>query len=55
VENGGSFPGTIRALDLLIEVADGKTKIIPGICRSFALKWRRASREKTTSKIGGQQ
>jgi hypothetical protein len=30
VENGGSFPGTIRALDLLIEVADGKTKIIPG-------------------------
>ncbi|HSD70360.1 MAG TPA: MBL fold metallo-hydrolase [Woeseiaceae bacterium] len=30
VENGGSFLGTIRALDLLIEVSDGKTKIIPG-------------------------
>jgi len=30
MENGGSFLGTIRALDLLIEVADGKTKIIPG-------------------------
>ena len=30
VENGGSFLGTIRALDLLIEVCDGKTKIIPG-------------------------
>jgi glyoxylase-like metal-dependent hydrolase (beta-lactamase superfamily II) len=30
VENGGSFLGTIKALDLLIEVADGNTKIIPG-------------------------
>ena len=30
MENGGSFLGTIRALDLLIEVADGRTKIIPG-------------------------
>lgn len=30
VENGGSFLGTIKALDLLIEAADGETKIIPG-------------------------
>lgn len=30
MENGGSFLGTIRALDLLIEVSDGNTKIIPG-------------------------
>ena len=30
VENGGSFLGTIKALDLLIEVSDGNTKIIPG-------------------------
>ncbi len=30
VENGGSFLGTIKALDLLIAVADGNTKIIPG-------------------------
>jgi glyoxylase-like metal-dependent hydrolase (beta-lactamase superfamily II) len=30
VENGGSFLGTIKALDLLIEVADGNTRIIPG-------------------------
>jgi glyoxylase-like metal-dependent hydrolase (beta-lactamase superfamily II) len=29
-DNGGSFLGTIKALDLLIEVADGETKIIPG-------------------------
>lgn len=30
VENGGSFLGTIKALDLLIEVSDGNTRIIPG-------------------------
>jgi glyoxylase-like metal-dependent hydrolase (beta-lactamase superfamily II) len=30
VENGGSFLGTIKGLDLLIEVSDSKTKIIPG-------------------------
>ncbi len=30
VENGGSFLGTIKALDLLIEVSDGQTKIVPG-------------------------
>lgn len=30
VENGGSFLGTIKALDLLIGVSDGNTKIIPG-------------------------
>jgi glyoxylase-like metal-dependent hydrolase (beta-lactamase superfamily II) len=28
--NGGSFLGLIRALDLLIEVSDGNTKIVPG-------------------------
>jgi glyoxylase-like metal-dependent hydrolase (beta-lactamase superfamily II) len=28
--NGGSFLGTIRALELLVDVADGDTKIIPG-------------------------
>ena len=28
--NGGSFLGTIKALDLLIEVSDADTKIIPG-------------------------
>jgi len=30
IENGGSFLGTIKALDLLIEVSDGNTRIIPG-------------------------
>jgi cyclase len=29
-ENGGSFLGTIKALDMLIEVSDGNTRIIPG-------------------------
>lgn len=29
-DNGGSFLGTIKALELLVEVADGDTKIIPG-------------------------
>jgi glyoxylase-like metal-dependent hydrolase (beta-lactamase superfamily II) len=29
-DNGGSFLGTIKALDLLIEVSDSNTKIIPG-------------------------
>ena len=28
--NGGSFLGTIKAYDLLIEVADAETKIVPG-------------------------
>ena len=28
--NGGSFLGTIKALELLVNVADGDTKIIPG-------------------------
>jgi len=28
--NGGSFLGTIKALELLVDVADGDTKIIPG-------------------------
>lgn len=28
--NGGSFLGTIKALDLLIEISDANTKIIPG-------------------------
>jgi glyoxylase-like metal-dependent hydrolase (beta-lactamase superfamily II) len=28
--NGGSFLGTIQALDLLIEVSDASTKVIPG-------------------------
>jgi len=28
--NGGSFLGTIKALELLLDVADGDTKIIPG-------------------------
>jgi len=28
--NGGSFLGTIKALDLLIEVSDADTKIVPG-------------------------
>jgi len=28
--NGGSFLGTIRALELLVDVADGDTRIIPG-------------------------
>ena len=28
--NGGSFLGTIKAYDLLIEVADSETKIVPG-------------------------
>ena len=28
--NGGSFLGTIKALDLLIEISDAETKIIPG-------------------------
>jgi cyclase len=28
--NGGTFAGTIKALDLLVEVADADTKIIPG-------------------------
>lgn len=30
VNNGGSYLGTIKALDLLIGVADGDTRIIPG-------------------------
>ena len=30
VSNGGSYLGTIKALDLLIEVSDGDTRIIPG-------------------------
>lgn len=30
VENGGSYLGTIKAYDLLIEIADAKTKIVPG-------------------------
>ena len=30
VENGGSFLGTIKALDLLIQISDSETKIIPG-------------------------
>lgn len=29
-DNGGSFLGTIKALDLLIDVADTDTKIVPG-------------------------
>ena len=29
-DNGGSFLGTIKALELLVDVADGDTKIIPG-------------------------
>jgi glyoxylase-like metal-dependent hydrolase (beta-lactamase superfamily II) len=28
--NGGSYLGTIKALELLVDVADGDTKIIPG-------------------------
>jgi len=28
--NGGSFLGTIRAYDLLIDISDAKTKIVPG-------------------------
>lgn len=30
VNNGGSYLGTIKALDLLIEESDGDTKIVPG-------------------------
>ena len=30
IENGGSFLGTIKALDLLIQISDSETKIIPG-------------------------
>ncbi len=30
VANGGSFLGTIKAYDLLIEVSDAETKIVPG-------------------------
>lgn len=30
INNGGSFLGTIKALELLVDVADGDTKIIPG-------------------------
>lgn len=28
--NGGTFAGTIKALDLLVELADAETKIVPG-------------------------
>jgi glyoxylase-like metal-dependent hydrolase (beta-lactamase superfamily II) len=30
MNNGGSFLGTIKALELLVDVADGDTRIIPG-------------------------